>query len=271
MIARVLMDNLAGEGFICEWGLALYIEYEGKKILLDSGTTGSFAENAEKMGIDLSMVELGVLSHAHYDHANGFERFFEVNDRAKIYIAEAVRENCYGWKAGERPHYNGVRRGMLKAHADRFVRAAGKQEIMPGVWLLGHSTPGLEGMGRKNRLYRRRGFWLRADDFQHEQSLIFETDEGLVLFNSCCHAGPDVIIRETEAAFPGRRVRAMIGGFHLFRSSDEDVRALAGRLRKCGVERLVTGHCTGDRAYALLHEELGEGVQQMYAGMVIEI
>ncbi len=270
MIVRILVDNLAADGLSCEWGLAIHIEYQGKNILLDSGTTGSFVDNAEKMGVDLAKVDLGVLSHAHYDHANGFDRFFAVNDSAKIYIAEQAGERCYGWKK-TLPHYNGIRRGMLKEHASRFIRARGRQEILPGVWLLAHSTPGLEKMGKKAKLYRRQGLWLRPDDFRHEQSLIFAEAEGLVVFNSCSHAGPDVIIREAEAAFPGRRVRAMIGGFHLFRSGDDAVRALAGRLKECGVEQLVTGHCTGDRAYEILHGELGDCVRQMRTGMCIEI
>lgn len=270
MIAKVLIDNLARDGLACEWGLAIHIEYNGRNILLDSGTTGVFADNAEKMGVDLAAVELGVLSHAHYDHANGFDRFFALNLAAKIYIAEEARENLYGWKK-TLPHYIGIRRGMLKEHADRFIRASGKQEILPGAYLLGHSTPALEAMGRRNRLYRRGGLWLKSDDFRHEQSLIFDTDTGLVIFNSCSHAGPDVIIREAEKAFPGKRVRAMIGGFHLFMLNDDEVRALAGRLKSCGVERLVTGHCTGERAYEVLHEELGEGVEQMYSGMTIAL
>ena len=270
MIAKILIDNLALEGLACEWGLAVYIEYNGRRILLDSGTTGSFADNAEKMGVDLSSVELGVLSHAHYDHANGFDRFFAMNSKAKIYIAPEAKENLYGWKK-TLPNYGGIRRGMLKEHADRFIRASGKQEILPTVYLLGHSTPGLAAMGKRNKLYVRRGFWLHPDDFRHEQSLIFDTETGLVVFNSCSHAGPDVIIREAEAAFPGKKVRALIGGFHLFRLSDDEVRALAGRLKKCGVEKLVTGHCSGQRGFELLHEELGDMVQQMYTGMTIEI
>ena len=270
MIAKILIDNLAAEGLACEWGLAIHIEHEGKNILLDSGTSGDFADNAEKMGVDLSRVDVGALSHSHYDHANGFDRFFALNDRAKIYISNEVRENLYGWKK-LLPYYGGIRRGMLKEHAHRFVRVSGKQEILPGVWLLGHSTPGLAAMGRKNGLYQRRGLWLHPDDFRHEQSLIFDRADGLIVFNSCSHAGADVVIREAEAAFPGKRVKALVGGFHLFRLSDADVRALAGRLKQCGAELLVTGHCSGQKGFELLHEELGDTVQQMYSGMVLEI
>lgn len=270
MLARVLIDNLSRDGLICEWGLSLYIETMGRKLLLDAGTTGSFADNARDMGVRLEDVELCVLSHAHYDHANGFDRFFAINDHAPVYIAPGARENCYGWKK-RLPYYIGIRKGMLKEKADRFIRAEQKQQVLPGVWLLAHSTPGLEKMGKKGGLYVREGLWLRTDSFRHEQSLILEEGGSLIVLNSCSHSGPDVVIREVEAAFPGKKVRAIIGGFHLFRSTDGEVCALAERLRKCGTEHIITGHCSGDRAYEILHEELGERVRQMYTGMTIEI
>ena len=270
MRITILIDNLSRDELVCEWGLAIYIEDHGRKILLDSGTSGSFADNAEKLGVNLAEVEMGALSHAHYDHANGFDRFFAVNDRGKIYISSEVKENLYGWKK-LLPYYGGIRRGMLKEHAGRFVRVQGRMEALPGVWLLGHDAPYFPEMGKRGKLYVRRGLWLRPDDFRHEQSLIFEEESTLVVFNSCSHSGPDVVIREAEAAFPGKRVRAIIGGFHLFRCSEAEVRALADRLRKCGVEKIVTGHCTGDAAYAILSEELGDRVCQMYSGMCVEI
>ena len=270
MLVKVLIDNLARDGLLCEWGLSLWIEYDGRRILLDAGTSGAFADNARRMGVSLSEADAAVLSHAHYDHANGLDRFFAENEGAKVYIARAARENCYSWKKAL-PKYNGIRRGMLRQHAHRFVRAQDRQEILPGVHLLAHSAPYFAEMGRFNKLYVRRGLWLHPDDFRHEQSLVFDTDTGLVVFNSCSHAGPDVIIREAEQAFPGKKVRALIGGFHLFRLCDDEVRALAGRLKKCGVEKLVTGHCSGQRGFEVLHEELGDRVQQMYTGMTIEI
>lgn len=269
MLVKILMDNLAADGFSCEWGLAVYIEYNGHRILLDAGTTGAFVENAAKLGVDLAEVELAVLSHAHYDHANGMDRFFALNRKAKLCISENARENCFSWK-NALPKYNGIRRGMLREHAGRILRC-GRKEILPGVHLLPHSTPYFAGMGRANQLYARRGFWLRPDDFRHEQSLVFELEDGLAVFNSCSHSGPDVIIREVESAFPGRHVRAILGGFHLYKTSEADVRALSDRIRSLGVEQIVTGHCTGDAAYAILKEELGDRVRQMYAGMCIEI
>ena len=73
MKATVLADNI-GEGPLAgEWGLSIYIEYENKKILLDTGASALFTENAKAMDIPLENIDFGIRSHAHYDHANGME------------------------------------------------------------------------------------------------------------------------------------------------------------------------------------------------------
>ena len=72
----VLIDNVAEEPLAGEWGLSILIIADGRKILLDTGSSGLFARNADYLGIDLGSVDIGVLSHAHYDHADGMETFF---------------------------------------------------------------------------------------------------------------------------------------------------------------------------------------------------
>ncbi|MBR5633360.1 MAG: MBL fold metallo-hydrolase, partial [Clostridia bacterium] len=62
-----------------EHGLSLYVEAAGKKILFDMGQTDLFMKNAEKLGVDLSKVDVAVLSHGHYDHGGGLSAFLKVN------------------------------------------------------------------------------------------------------------------------------------------------------------------------------------------------
>ncbi len=88
MRIKVLVDNNTKSTLQAEWGLSLCIEYEGRRILLDAGTTGVFADNAKALGIPVEKIELAVLSHAHYDHADGFLRFFQENKNAKCYIRD---------------------------------------------------------------------------------------------------------------------------------------------------------------------------------------
>ena len=91
----VLVENSSRCRLCAEHGLSVYIEYEGKTYLLDTGATALFAENAKELGIDLSKVDTAFLSHAHYDHSGGFEEFFKENDKAAVYMQETSAENCF--------------------------------------------------------------------------------------------------------------------------------------------------------------------------------
>ena len=113
MKATVLIDNIATSPLKDEWGLCVFIEHEGKKILLDTGASSLFFENAKKLGADLSDVDFAVLSHAHYDHADGMEDFFNHNSKAKFYLKEECKENCYG-RRFIFSKYIGIKKGVLK-------------------------------------------------------------------------------------------------------------------------------------------------------------
>lgn len=270
MVARVLVDNNTRNEWKAEWGLAIHIQYNGHSILLDAGTTGVFAENAESMGIDLEQVEFGVLSHAHYDHSDGLEAFFEKNQRAKFYLRKSCGENCYSKKGGTELSYIGIKEGYLERFVNQFQYVDGNLEVVPGVTLLPHKTAGLEKVGEHAGMYVKiRGQW-QPDSFDHEQSLVFDTENGLVIFNSCSHGGADNIINEVKNTWPDKKICAYIGGLHLFRSKDEEVYAFARRVRETGIQKIYTGHCTGERAMEILKEELGDVIHELYTGLEIE-
>ena len=91
-----LMENSAcRDDLASEHGLSLYIETNGRRILFDAGQSAAFADNAEKMGVDLTQVDFAVLSHGHYDHSGGLQRFLEINDNTKIYVNQNALDLCY--------------------------------------------------------------------------------------------------------------------------------------------------------------------------------
>ena len=110
-----------------------------------------------------------------------------------------------------------------------------------------------------------------SDCFDHEQSLVLDTEKGLVIFNSCSHGGADHIIREIGEVFPGKKIFALIGGFHLYLSPEREVLRLAEEIKATGIEEIYTGHCTGEKAFDVLHQVLGDKAHQIYTGMEIEI
>ena len=71
-------------------------------------------------------------------------------------------------------------------------------------------------------MYRKIGEEFIADDFAHEQSVVFETGKGLVIFNSCSHGGIVNIVREVQMALGGQKVYAVVGGFHMMKLSGMD-------------------------------------------------
>lgn len=269
MKATVIVDNISNDSIKGEWGLSIYIEYAEKKILLDAGASGLFVENANKLNIPIEEVDYAVLSHAHYDHANGMRQFFKFNDRAKFYVRDACAENCYAKKWFFRK-YIGMPRGMLKKNRERIVYVSGDYTITKGVNLIPHKTKGLDAIGRREMMYlKKKGSWV-PDDFSHEQSLVFDTPNGLVIFNSCSHGGAANIINEVATTFPDKKVLALIGGFHIYNKTEGEVRILAEKIKETGIKYVYTGHCTGKKSYMILKDELGEMVQQLKVGLTME-
>lgn len=95
-----LVDNVSRCGSCgAEHGLSLYVELDcGARILFDMGQGNLFADNAVSLGIDLSEIDLAVVSHGHYDHAGGLATFLKLNSKAPVYIRESAFENHYSLK-----------------------------------------------------------------------------------------------------------------------------------------------------------------------------
>lgn len=265
----VVVDNKSNENLTGEWGLCILAEYGDKKIMVDTGSSTLFLDNMKKLNLDVRDVDAAVLSHAHYDHANGMPAFFEANHKAKFYLRLLAEPNCYHKKFIFK-FYIGIPRNVLTKYANRIERVTGDYKLMDGVYLIPHKTSGLSAIGKREMMFRKTENGWIPDDFAHEQSLVLDTDKGLVIINSCSHGGAANIINEVKETFPDKKVYGLIGGFHLFNKSEEEVRSVAAKIKETGIEYVCTGHCTKTRAYEILREELGDMVNQMKVGCQIE-
>ncbi|MCR5003218.1 MAG: MBL fold metallo-hydrolase, partial [Bacteroidales bacterium] len=71
-------------------------------ILLDTGASGLFMENADTMGLDLSDLNYVFISHGHADHAGGLESLLRENLSVKVLVSPyATSARFHSLRGGE--------------------------------------------------------------------------------------------------------------------------------------------------------------------------
>ena len=263
MRISVLLENTAfSDEFEAEHGLSLCIETGGHKILFDMGQTDAYARNAERLGIDLSLVDAAVLSHGHYDHGGGLARFLSANPTAPVYLSPYAFE----------PHYSSRYIGLDVSleHNERLIRAEKQTEILPGMRLfpaLPCRFP-IHPFG----LTAESGGIRKDDDFRHEQYLLMEENGRRILFSGCSHRG----ILNIAGYFGGKfGVDVIVGGFH-FSKLDPDgdgknaLDEAVEFLKRTGIT-FYTCHCTGEAQAAYLQKSMADHLRIIRCGEIFEI
>lgn len=279
MKIKILVENSKFENYEGEHGLSVLVDKDENKYLIDTGASGLFAKNAQLLGEDLAKVKKAFLSHAHYDHSGGYREFFDVNKEAVVYLQQEARNKCYFKIAGPVKKYIGIPKGIQEEFENRFVYINGYADLGDGIYILPHTTKGLSERGEHAHMYCVRDNKTVVDDFSHEQTVVFRKEEGLVLFNSCSHGGVENIIEEVKAVFPGEKIMAYVGGFHMMGSlgpetcsfTKEQVEEVAGKVMNSSDAVFYSGHCTGTLAYKWLKEVMGERLQALHSGLEIEL
>ena len=138
MIIKTLVENTSNSEVLgCEHGLSLYIETPAHRIIFDMGASNLFAINARKVGVDLDLIDIAVLSHDHYDHGGGLKTFLDINTKAKIYL----NTQTFGLRYSKTPRgedkYIGIDRKLQDNdrfhYVDKYLRIDDELELFSGV------------------------------------------------------------------------------------------------------------------------------------------
>jgi 7,8-dihydropterin-6-yl-methyl-4-(beta-D-ribofuranosyl)aminobenzene 5'-phosphate synthase len=280
VIALIENDVLEGRDDLKpEHGVSLHVEVNGTSILFDMGASAAFAQNAENLGVDVSQVEVAVISHHHFDHGGGLARFFELNQKAKVFLREGPQVNRYFrlLRVINRPI--GLDLGLLERSRDRIEYIAEAREVSPGVHLLTAIGSGHPRPRGNRRLFADSGGSLVPDPFDHELLMVVLEDDGMAVFTGCSHHGVLNLIDAAKEQFPGVPLKAVVGGFHLIGLPFfNSMAASRGEVREIGREVMArvegtvfSGHCTGEKAYSVLAEVMGDRLKPVHTGTVVEV
>ena len=262
-----IIENTSNKGLPVEHGLSLYIEKdEGQKVLFDMGQSDLFARNAESLGLCIADIDVAVVSHGHYDHGGGLASFLDKNHKARVYIhTDAFR-----------PHYSLRDTGLRHIGLDESLQENNRLKfceevthINPGMTLFA-DVKGCCCFPVGNRLLFG-PYATENDSFCHEQSLIIEENDKLVLFAGCAHRGIVNIIHKAEE-HTGKAPTHVFAGMHLVKSgmtsAEEDsfIADLASELMKYKDTMFYTMHCTGEEQYKKLKSLMGRQIEYLACG-----
>lgn len=276
MKITVLVENTGPSELKIEHGLSLYIEFNDKKYLLDAGPSDSFFKNAHALSIDLDRVDKAVLSHGHYDHGDGFMVFLNQYKDKVVYGAKNIFDDYYSGSGGS-VHYIGLS-SKLKQMKNRFNTISMDIKIDEKIYLILDDVSNTKEIGVQKKLYKKVDDVLQPDNFDHELSLVFDTPKGLVICNSCSHAGLESIVDNIKKRL-NKPVYAYVGGLHMKSTknhietssfTEEQIQNLCIFIEK-NIQYVLTGHCTGNVSYDLLKKYLKDRIDFLTTGKTIEI
>ena len=276
MRITVLVENTGPSELKIEHGLSLYIEFNDKKYLLDAGPSDSFFKNAHALSIDLGRVDKAVLSHGHYDHGDDFMVFLNQYKDKVVYGAKNIFDDYYSGSGGS-VHYIGLS-SKLKQMKNRFNTISKDTKIDEKIYLILDDVSNTKEIGVQKKLYKKVDDVLQPDNFDHELSLVFDTPKGLVICNSCSHAGLESIVDNIKKRL-NKPVYAYVGGLHMKSTknhietssfTEEQIQNLCIFIKK-NIQYVLTGHCTGNVSYDLLKKYLKDRIDFLTTGKTIEI
>jgi len=255
----ILATNIANFGGVGEWSFSALLESENNSILFDTGyDENTVLHNAKLLSKDLSKVEKVILSHFHGDHTGGLiklrKTYMAENPDAfsKVYVAKGFFEQRYDVDGNLRGFIGGFNdvNDFLSASTQigiEFIIIDEPYQIAKDLILSGPVERVFEDVVVSPGFFIKENGELTSDILKDDQSLGIKTNKGWYMMSGCGHAG----MMNTAHKFQkieNLDVYGAIGGFHLFRSSDDEIIETANSLKNFGLKQLVGGHCTGIHA-----------------------
>ncbi len=231
-------DNVYDATFKGGFGFSCYIECANEKILFDAGgKTDIFNQNTSLLKIVPDQITRVIFSHKHLDHIAGGEDFLrQLPSTTPIHIPSAFPE---------------LQLSKIPKYLPLKITESTLEAIDERIYLIK-----LEGRYLSNTIY--------------EQSLIIETEKGLVVVTGCAHPGIIRILEAVRINLPAQKIHTVIGGMHLHHSWFWNVYSVVKKIHVLGIAQVVPCHCSGKMASKYFERRFKENFIRGGVGRIIE-
>ncbi len=273
ILSENLVGKMVGSG---EHGFSAFIETGGGNYLFDTGGGRSVMENSLAFNKDLRSIKKIFLSHGHNDHTGGLPQVLalkgpvDVHAHPDVFLDRmAIRKE--GGRESRRFAGMIYKRSYLEFLGARFILNSDFREVEKGMFLTGE-VPRKTAFERNDpHLFREVDGKIVPDLLPDDQSLVLDTERGLVLVFGCAHAGMINTINYVIQQMKKDHFYAVLGGTHLDFLTPEQLEQSIRCLKGMKVDRIGVSHCTGFRGASRLRQEFGEKFFYSCVGSVLEI
>ncbi len=259
-------------GAIAEHGWAVFIETDQGNFLFDTGQGKSIVNNAQYFNKDLSTIKGIIISHHHVDHTGGLLDVLEQIDKVKVYSHPGLFKNSYVIDKGKQRNIGiPFRREILESRGAQFKFNTNFREIVPDLMLSGEIPRLTEFEKGSKRFLLKTKEGYAQDLIIDDQTLIVNTEKGLIIILGCSHSGMINIINHIIDKTGQNHIRTIIGGTHLGPASEETKEKTIQALKKFDIEKIGVSHCTGLETSMRLFQEFGDRFFFCNVGSIIDI
>lgn len=265
-------DTVARDDMTAEHGVSILVTLpNGRRWLVDTGTTNVYQENAGRLGVGLDGLAGIAITHGHDDHTGGLTFYSRLAGKPPVYGHPYIWHKSYQVRPGQPVRITGMPYLARRDAAPSFHPVNGMTRLDDDFFFF-TDIPRKPG-----------SFAPVAGNFFNEDgtgpvpliddaSLVVRTPRGMVVIVGCGHAGYTNIIAAIHEAFPQDRLLSVIGGLHLVNAPEKVLAEAVACTEAIMADGFFfcCGHCTGENTLRYFRETLGEqAVRPMGAGRAL--
>ena len=265
-----ILSTMLSDSYIGEWGFSAMIEVDGKRILFDAGSReNTVVQNAKELNINLDNIDNIYLSHNHKDHTGGLITLKKEypNSFKNAHVGEGIFYSRPNSEVDD--NYILSNKNTLENLGIKFIIHKNPTQLIPGLWTTGQVPRKYDekNWSGVSKMIDSKGN-IVEDIIPEDQSLFFDTENGIVLISGCGHAGLANTLDYVQKIIPGRPIYKIIGGFHLLKLNNDKLEWTAKKMREAGVNYFVGAHCTGLNSTYSIRNFLGLTSKSALVGSV---